>query len=48
MRFAAFVEFYVANNAEIAEAAQFIPLNDEQTSTLDSELADFQSASGAS
>ena len=44
----AFIEFFVTNNAEIAEAAQFIPLNEEQVSTLDSELADFQSAAGAS
>ena len=44
----AFIEFFVANNAEIAEAAQFIPLNEEQVSTLDAELADFQSAAGAS
>ena len=28
--------------------AQFIPLNDEQSTTLDSELSDFQSAIGAS
>ena len=27
---AAFVDFYVTNNADIAEAAQFIPLNDDQ------------------
>ena len=40
----AFAEFYVENDATIAEAAQYIPLSDEQKSTLDSELADFQSA----
>ena len=40
----AYTEFFVENDAEIAEAAQFIPLNDEQKSLLDSELADFQVA----
>ena len=44
--FAAFVEFYVANDAEIAEAAQFIPLSEDQKSTLDSELADLKTAAG--
>jgi len=44
--FAALVEFYVANDAEIAEAAQFIPLSEDQKSTLDSELADLKSAAG--
>jgi len=42
----AFVEYYVANDAAIAEAAQFIPLSDDQKSTLDGELSDFQSAVG--
>ncbi|MEO8106372.1 MAG: PstS family phosphate ABC transporter substrate-binding protein [Actinomycetes bacterium] len=44
----AYTDFFVENDAEIAEAAQFIPLNDDQKSTLDSELADFQSAVEAS
>ncbi|HEX5017123.1 MAG TPA: PstS family phosphate ABC transporter substrate-binding protein [Actinomycetes bacterium] len=43
---AAFVEFYVENDATIAEAAQYIPLSDDQKSTLESELADLQSAAG--
>ncbi len=30
----AFVDFYAGNDAEIAEAAQFIPLNEEQQSAL--------------
>lgn len=33
---AAFVDYYVANDAEIAEAAQFIPLSDEQGAELES------------
>ena len=40
----AFVEYFADNDSAIAEAAQFIALNDEQKSTLDTELADFQSA----
>ena len=32
----AFVDFFAANDAEIAEAAQYIPLNDEQRSELQS------------
>lgn len=40
----AFVEYFAQNDSAIAEAAQFIALNDEQKSMLDSELADFQSA----
>ncbi len=44
----AYTEFFVENDAAIAEAAQFIPLNDEQKSLLDSELADFQAAVDAS
>ncbi len=32
----AFVDFFAANDAEIAEAAQYIPLNDEQRSELES------------
>ncbi|MBA2574197.1 MAG: PstS family phosphate ABC transporter substrate-binding protein [Nocardioidaceae bacterium] len=31
---AAFLDFYAANNAEIAEAAKFIPLNEDQTTEL--------------
>ena len=45
---AAFVDFYVANNSTIAEAAQFIPLNEEQNTKLESELSDYQAAIGAS
>ena len=32
---AAFVDYYVEKDAEIAEAAQFIPLSDEQKSSLE-------------
>jgi len=46
--FLPFVQFYVENDASIAEAAQFIPLSDEQKSTLEGELSDFESAVGAS
>jgi phosphate transport system substrate-binding protein len=35
----AFVDFYAQNDAEIAEAAQYIPLNDEQRSELESAAA---------
>ena len=35
---AGYVDFYVGNLAEIAEAAQFIPLNDEQLSETESQL----------
>lgn len=35
----AFVDFYAANDAEIAEAAQYIPLNDEQRTELESAAA---------
>ncbi|MFD5069005.1 PstS family phosphate ABC transporter substrate-binding protein [Streptomyces sp. NPDC058369] len=34
----AFVEFYVANNADIAEKAQFVPLNAEQETELKKDL----------
>ena len=44
--FTAFLDFYVENDATIAEAAQYIPLSDEQKSTLESELADAKSAAG--
>jgi phosphate transport system substrate-binding protein len=44
--FAALVEYYVANDADIADAAQFIPLSEEQKSTLDGELSDLKSAAG--
>lgn len=40
----AYTEFFVENDAEIAEAAQYIPLNDDQKTLLDSELADLKSA----
>ena len=43
-----FVEFYAENDAQIAETGQFIALNDEQKQTLDGQLADYQSAVGAS
>jgi phosphate transport system substrate-binding protein len=33
---AAFVDYYVANDTEIAETAQFIPLSDEQRTELES------------
>lgn len=33
-----FVEFYVENSAEIAEKAQFVPLNDQQQAELDKDL----------
>ncbi len=46
--FASFLQYYVENDAEIAEAALFIPLNEEQVSTLNSELADAKSAAGLS
>jgi phosphate transport system substrate-binding protein len=35
----AFVEFYAQNDADIAEAAQFIPLNDDQRAELESAAA---------
>ncbi|MFE9697102.1 PstS family phosphate ABC transporter substrate-binding protein [Streptomyces sp. NPDC006270] len=35
----AFVEYYVGNSAEIAEKAQFVPLNDEQQKNLEKDLA---------
>ena len=37
---AAFVDYYVSNDAEIAEVAQYIPLNDEQRSALESAHAE--------
>lgn len=42
----AFLDFYVSNDEAIAEAAQFIPLNEQQTSDLQSEWADAKSAAG--
>ncbi len=36
---AEFVDYYAENIVDIAEVAQFIPLNDEQLSTLESDLA---------
>ncbi len=44
--FASFVQYYVDNDAAIAEAALYIPLSTDQKSTLDSEFADLQSAAG--
>jgi len=38
----AFVDYYVANNGPIAEAAQYIPLNDEQSGELESSLGELQ------
>ena len=35
----AFVDFYAANDAEIAEAAQYIPLNDSQRGQLETAAA---------
>ncbi|MGB3016017.1 MAG: hypothetical protein WBB41_15440, partial [Candidatus Nanopelagicales bacterium] len=46
--FASFLTYYVENDAEIAEAALFIPLNEEQVSTLNTQLADAKSAAGLS
>ncbi len=37
---AAFVDFYVRSDAEIAEAAQFIPLSDEQRAELETAAAE--------
>jgi phosphate transport system substrate-binding protein len=37
----AFFDFYVENDAQIAEEAQFIPLNDEQRAKLESDWAAF-------
>ena len=36
----AFVDFYAQNDGDIAEAAQYIPLNDEQRSALESAAAE--------
>ena len=36
---AEFVDYYVTNDAEIAELAQFIPLNEEQTTELQTQAA---------
>ncbi len=44
--FVAFLDYYVENDDAIAEAAQYIPLSDDQKSTLESELADAKSAAG--
>jgi phosphate transport system substrate-binding protein len=38
----AFVDFYVANNGQVAEAAQYIPLNDEQSGELEEALGQLQ------
>ena len=39
---AAFVDYYIENINEIAELAQFVPLNDEQVSESEDELASLQ------
>jgi phosphate transport system substrate-binding protein len=39
---AAFVDFYIENQAEIAEAALFIPLTDEQVSDVESKVQELQ------
>jgi phosphate transport system substrate-binding protein len=39
---AAFVDFYIDNQAEIAEAALFIPLTDEQVSEVESRVQELQ------
>ncbi len=46
--FASFLQYYVENDAQIAEAALFIPLNEEQAAELQSEYADAKSAAGLS
>ena len=46
--FASFLQYYVENHAEIAEAALFIPLNDEQVTELQTAYADAKSAAGLS
>jgi phosphate transport system substrate-binding protein len=43
----AFLEFYVDQDDAIAEAALFIPLNEEQKATLEQELADAITKAGA-
>lgn len=45
---ASFLQYYVDNDAQIAEAAQFIPLNDEQVQSLQDEFAKAKSAAGIS
>jgi len=42
----AFLDYYVENDGTIADAAQYIPLSDDQKATLESELADAKSAAG--
>ncbi len=42
---AAFVDFYVESNAKIAEAAQYIPLNDDQSAELEEAAGALESAS---
>ncbi|MBK6763385.1 MAG: PstS family phosphate ABC transporter substrate-binding protein [Micrococcales bacterium] len=46
--FASFLQYYVENDAQIAEQALFIPLNDEQAAELQSAYADAKSAAGLS
>ncbi len=42
---AGFVDFYVANDAKISEAAKFIPLSDEQRTELEDAASKLESAS---
>jgi phosphate transport system substrate-binding protein len=44
--FAEFIRYYVANIDPIVAAALYIPLSDDQKSTLESELADLEAAAG--
>ena len=43
----AFLEFYLANTTEIAEAAGFIPMNEEQVAESKAELEELRSSAGA-
>ncbi len=42
----AFVQYYVDNNAQIAEEGLFIPLNADQVAELKSTWSTFQAANG--
>ena len=44
---AAFVEYYVTNDAEIAEDAKYVPLNEEQKTKLTTELESLKSKAGS-
>ena len=44
--FAAFLTYYVQNDASIAEQAKFIPLNDQQKSELESAFSKALSEAG--